>query len=393
MRDGDRHVLHLDQIFEMDFAGVFDDLSAAFVAEFLLHILQFLHNDAAQLLVGRQDFEVLGDLHLDIGQLLEDLFDLHAGEALQLHLDDGLRLAFGEFEGPDQTIARFARAGGCADQFDHRVQVFNGFLEAEQNVLALARLAQQVIRTAANDVDAMIDEAAEHVPQAQFARLPIDDGEHDHAKVDLELGVFIKIVQNYFGLLAALQFKDDAHAVAIAFVANFGEAFQSLFVHQAGRRFDQARLVHLVRNFCNDDGLAILAELLDGGFGAQLERASALGEVIEDALTSQNKSAGGEIRPLHQVHDFAQMRFGLLHQKNGGVDNLGDIVRRDIGGHADRDAGRSINQQVRNTRRQNFGLHAPLIEIGPEIDGFLIQILQQRRVDSREPRFGVPVSR
>ena len=48
-----------------------------------------------------EDFEVFGDLHLDVGQLFEDLLDLHAGEALQLHLDDGLRLPFGELERPD----------------------------------------------------------------------------------------------------------------------------------------------------------------------------------------------------------------------------------------------------------------------------------------------------
>ncbi len=180
-----------------------------------------------------ENFEILGDLHLDIGQLLEDLLDLHAGEALQLHLDDGLRLALGELERPDQSVARFARAGGGADQLDHGVQVFERLLEAEQNVLALARLAQQVIGTAAHHIDAMIDEALQHVRQAQLARLPVDDGQHDDAEVDLQLGVLVEIVENHLGLLAALQLEDDAHAVAIAFVANFGDAFDPLVVDQA----------------------------------------------------------------------------------------------------------------------------------------------------------------
>ena len=136
-----------------------------------------------------------------------------------------------------------------------------------------------------------------------------------------------------------------------------------------------------------------LPNFLRGGFGAQLERAAAFGEVIQNALAAQNESAGREIRALHQTHDLAQMRVGLLHQQNGGVDDLGEIVRRDVGGHAHRDAGRSIDQQIRNARRQHFGLHAPLIEVGPEIDRLFIQIFQQRSVDAREPRFGVPVSR
>ena len=81
-----------------------------------------------------------------------------------------------------------------------------------------------------------------------------------------------------------------------------------------------------------------LPNLFGGGFGAQLERAAALGEVIQNALAAENESAGGEIRALHQIHDLAQVRVGLLHQQNGRVDDLGEIVRRDVGGHADRDA-------------------------------------------------------
>ena len=161
---------------------------------------------------------------------------------------------------PDQAVARFPRRLGSADQLDHRVQIFERFLEAEQDMLALARLAQQVIGAAANHIDAMIDEALQHVDQAQLARLPVDDGQHDHAEVDLQLGVLVEIVEDHFGLLAALQLEDDAHAVAIALVANFGNAFDLLLVHQAGRGFDQPRLVHLVGNFGDDDGLAVLAE-------------------------------------------------------------------------------------------------------------------------------------
>ncbi len=260
-------------------------------------------------------------------------------------------------------------------------------------MLALARLAQQVIGAAANHIDAMIDEAPQHVRQAQLARLPVDDGQHDDAEVHLQLGVLVEIVENHFGLLAALQLEDDAHAVAIALVANFRNAFDLFLVHQAGRGFDQPGLVHLVGDFGDDDGLAILAEFFGRGLGAQLERAAALGEVIENALAAENESAGGEIRTLHQIHDLAQVRVGLLHQQNGGVDDLGEIVRRDVGGHADRDAGRSVDQQIRNARGQDFGLHAPFIEVGPEIDGLFVQIFQQRGVDAREPRFGVPVSR
>ncbi len=58
------------------------------------------------------------------------------------------------------------------------------------------------------------------------------------------------------GFGAALQFDHDAHAIAIAFVANVGDVVDDLVVDQVGDAFDQPGLVYLVRNFGDDDGLA-----------------------------------------------------------------------------------------------------------------------------------------
>ena len=97
-RDRDRDVLPLHQIFETDLAGVLDDLGAALVAEVLLDFLQFLDDHAAQLRLRAQDFQVLGDHALNLGEFVEDLLLLHAGEALELQFDDGLRLPLAEVE-------------------------------------------------------------------------------------------------------------------------------------------------------------------------------------------------------------------------------------------------------------------------------------------------------
>ena len=192
---------------------------AALVAVFLLDFLQLLDDQVAQHFVGAQDFQVFGDAALDFGQLVEDLLPLHAGEALQLQLDDGLRLLLGECEARDQRLAGFARRLGGANQPDHFVQVVERLLEAEQDVLALARLAQFVLGAAADHIDAVVDEELDHVHQAQLARLAVDDGEHDDAEADLQLGVLVEVVEHHLGLLAALQLEDDAHAVAVALVA------------------------------------------------------------------------------------------------------------------------------------------------------------------------------
>ena len=73
----------------------------------------------------------------------------------------------------------------------------------------------------------------------------------------------IELVQHHVGNGVALQLDDDAHAVAVALVAQIGDALDQLLAHAFGDALDHARLVHLVRHLGDDDRLALLAHLLD----------------------------------------------------------------------------------------------------------------------------------
>ena len=168
------------------------------------------------------------------------------------------------------------------------------------------------------------------VQQAQLARLAVDDGQQDDAEVDLHLRLLVQVVEHDFGLLAALQFEHDAHAVAIALVADFGNAFDLLFVDQAGGVLDQAGFVDLVGEFGDDDGFAVLAHLFGRGFGADLEGAAAVREVIVDAFAAEDEAAGGEIGTLHHLHHLGELDGRVLHQRDAGLTISREIVRRDL---------------------------------------------------------------
>src|ERR1035437_7830832 len=189
-----------------------------------------------------------------------------------------------------------------------------------------------------------IDEELDAIDQAELAGLPVDDGQHDDAEAGLELGVLVEVVEDHLGLFAALQFEDDAHAVAVAFVADIADAFEFLFVDQGGCGFDEAGLVDLVGNLGDHDLLAVLGQLLDGGAGAQLQLAASGHVGLQDALAAQDEAAGGEIGPLHKLHDFGEGGGGVVDQMDGGVDDLGEVVGREIGRHTDGDAARTVDQ-------------------------------------------------
>ena len=71
---------------------VLDDLGAALVAELVADRLQLVDDDLHQQLLAGEDRAQPLDQLQQLGELVEDLLPLEAGQALQLHVQDRLRL-------------------------------------------------------------------------------------------------------------------------------------------------------------------------------------------------------------------------------------------------------------------------------------------------------------
>ena len=68
----------------------------------------------------------------------------------------------------------------------------------------------------------------------------------------------------------------------------------------------------------------------------------------------------------------------LLDRGDDAVDDFAHVVRRDVGRHADRDAGGAVDQQVRERRREDGRLFGGLVVVGNEVDGLLVEIRHHR---------------
>ena len=64
-------------------------------------------------------------------------------------------------------------------------------------------------------------------------------------------------------------------------------------------------------------------------------------------------------------------------------------MRRDAGRHADRDAAGAVREQVREARGQDDRLLLLAVIGGAEIDRVLVDAVEQRRRDRRQPALGV----
>jgi len=108
-----------------------------------------------------------------------------------------------------------------------------------------------------------------------------------------------------------------------------------------------------------------------------------------NAAGPQNQASGRKVRPVHDGHDVVDAQIGIVQIQTAGINDLAQIVGRDVGCHANRDTAGPIDQQVRVLGRQNHRLIDAFIVVGLEIDGFPVDILDQRMGGLGHACFGV----
>lgn len=111
--------------------------------------------------------------------------------------------------------------------------------------------------------------------------------------------------------------------------------------------------------------------------GTHGNRAAAGLVALLNAGAAHDDGAGGEVRTGHDLHELVDGGVGVVDQVAGGLDRLGEVMRSDVGGHADGDALAAVDQQVGEARRQRHGLGERFVVVGLPVDGILLQVTQQ----------------
>ena len=280
------------------------------------------------------------------------------------------------------------------DQGDHFVQCVERLDQTAQDVGAFVGLAQPVGGAPDDDIELVRDVVADHLVEAQRARHPVDDRQHVGAEAGLQLGVLVEVVQHHLGHRVALDLDDDPQADAVAgLVLDVGDAGEPAVADLLGDRRDEVVVVDLIRQLGDDDRGAAARILFYLNDSAHPDRSAAGGVRVVDALRPDDQTVGGEVRALDPLADRGQGRFfvGLVvvQAPVDGFGQLAQVVRRDVGGHADRDAARTVGQQVGEPARQHRRLLHPAVVVGDEIDCLLVDFPQHLHRQRRQPRFGV----
>ena len=187
----------------------------------------------------------------------------------------------------------------------------------------------------------------------------------------------------------ALQIDDDAHALAAGFVADVGHALNALVFGRFGNLLDKPGFANLKRYTGKDDRATVSFAFLNLMPGTLHDGALALAICRTRAASAEDQRASREIRGWDDVDQFIDRNRRIVDIGQAGLDYFAQIVRRNVGRHADGDTASAIDQKVRETGRENLRLFAAAVIVRLEIDSVLVEIVQKSVCDLVQARFGV----
>ena len=118
--------------------------------------------------------------------------------------------------------------------------------------------------------------------------------------------------------------------------------------------------------------------------------AAASGPVaLADALQAVDDPGRREVRGRHELHQLVDGDLRVGEHREAARDRLGQVVRRDVGRHADGDSRRAVDQQVGQARRQDGRLLLLAVVIRCKVDRLAVDVGQHLGRDLLQAALGV----
>ncbi len=234
----------------------------------------------------------------------------------------------------------------------------------------------------------------EQLAQPEHSRLPVDQGHVVDAEGLLHRRQPVKLGQHGVRVKAAAHLDDQVQAaVAVGQVLQVGDAVELLGLDQVLDPGHDLLRADRVGQLGDHDPGTPRGQLLHHRRGPAAEDAPAGLVGLPDTLQAHDPPAGGQVRPGHEPHQGIQGRGRVPDQMPRRGDDLDQVVRRHVGGHPDRDAGRAVDQEVRYARGQHVGLGLAAVVVRHEVDGVLVDGGHHLHGRRGQPRLGVPHGR
>ena len=338
---------------------------------------ELLADHAHQHVALGEDALQLLDRRCELLAFLVELLAAELREPAERHVEDVVRLDLGE---PERLAPSSASRAGAAvlrradrlhDRVDHVERLHETFDDVQPRFGLLA--AGTGVRRR-DDHDLMIEPVLQRLLQRDRARHAVDERHHVHRERRLRGRVLEQVVQHDLRVRVGAQLDDEAGLALPRLVADVADAVD-LARDSTSSASLPAIASTLVWNGISVSTIAWPAargSVFDLVHRAHPHGAAPGAERVLDAVVAHDEAAGREVGALHDAHELRQRDVGLVDQLHRRVAHLGEVVGRDVRGHADRDALRAVHQQVREARRQHDRFGARRVVVRLEVDGALV---------------------
>ena len=106
-------------------------------------------------------------------------------------------------------------------------------------------------------------------------------------------------------------------------------------------------------------------------------------------MATHDERAGREVGALDEFHEVVGSCFRILQKVIHRVDDFTKIVWRNVGGHTNSDALRTVYQQVGETAGENYWFLELTRVVVDEVDGVFVDVGKHVERHRRETTFGV----
>ena len=144
-----------------------------------------------------------------------------------------------------------------------------------------------------------------------------------------------------------------------------------------------------MRNLADDDLGSTGLTLGDFHDSAHLDAASTRSEITVYPFVSSNLTRRGKIRPLDVFLHLVNRDVRIINSSTDAIDHLSHVVRRNIGGHTNRDTGSSVHEKVRYGRRKHHRLAGIFIIRCLMIDRLFFKVSHHRRAHMSQAGLGI----
>ena len=389
----DDELLVVDQVLDVEIARIEPDRGASRSGELVADLTDLGLDHLAEHDVVAEDGLELRDRLAQLGHLFLEAGPAEAGESGQGHVEDVFGLLLTELERlGDKCEPRRGLVVAGTDGGDDRVDHVDRLEQSLHDVSPGPSLGEPELRSTGDDLDLVCHVVDQQLPQRERARHPVDEGDGVDGEAPLHRGVLVEVVEDDERRRVLLQVEHEPGDTLGRLVADRPDPLDLTGVDQFGRLLLDLLDRRLVRDLRDDDLLAAWP-LDDLGLGAELDGPATCAIGVEDPGAAHDLATRREVRTLHELHEVLDRRLRVVDQVHRRVDDLAEVVGRDVGRHADCDPLAAVDQQVREAGRQHDRLLRRAVEVGLEVDRVLVDVGQQVGRQRREPTLGVAVGR